>query len=218
MTLDPSALKYDDRGLLPVVVQDAGSAAVLMLAFANREAVELTLSTGEVHFWSRSRQSLWRKGETSGNTLHVVDVTADCDGDALLVRAHPAGPACHRGTRTCFEPNPARLELGWLAAVLEERRSADPAASYTARLLQSGIERIAQKVGEEGVETAIAAVAGRREGVVSESADLLYHLLVLLQASGVEPGEVAEELLRRHALGSPRHSERDVQPDRRQDE
>ncbi|HEX5715209.1 MAG TPA: bifunctional phosphoribosyl-AMP cyclohydrolase/phosphoribosyl-ATP diphosphatase HisIE [Thermoanaerobaculia bacterium] len=218
MTFDPSTLKYDDRGLLPVVVQDAGSGAVLMLAFANREAVELTLSTGEAHFWSRSRQSLWRKGETSGNTLHVVEVTADCDGDALLVRARPAGPACHRGTRTCFEPNPARLELGWLAAVLEERRSADPAASYTARLLQSGIERIAQKVGEEGVETAIAAVAGRREGVVSESADLLYHLLVLLQASGVEPGEVAEELLRRHGLGSPRHSERDVQPDRRQDE
>ncbi|HYH44328.1 MAG TPA: bifunctional phosphoribosyl-AMP cyclohydrolase/phosphoribosyl-ATP diphosphatase HisIE [Thermoanaerobaculia bacterium] len=212
MTLDPSTLKYDDRGLLPVVVQDAGSAAVLMLAFANREAVELTLSTGEAHFWSRSRQSLWHKGETSGNTLHVVEVTADCDGDALLVRARPAGPACHRGTRTCFEPNPARLELGWLAAVLEERRSADPATSYTARLLQSGIERIAQKVGEEGVETAIAAVAGRKEGVVSESADLLYHLLVLLQASGVEPGEVAEELLRRHGLGSPRHSERDVQP------
>jgi phosphoribosyl-ATP pyrophosphohydrolase/phosphoribosyl-AMP cyclohydrolase len=218
MTLDPSTLKYDDRGLLPVVVQDAGSGAVLMLAFANREAVELTLSTGEVHFWSRSRQSLWRKGETSGNTMRVVEVTADCDGDCLLVRARPAGPACHRGTRTCFEPNPARLELGWLADVLEERRSADPAASYTSRLLQSGIERIAQKVGEEGVETAIAAVAGRREGVVSESADLLYHLLVLLQASGVEPGEIAEELLRRHGLGSPRHSDREARTDRRQDE
>ncbi|MEA2564000.1 MAG: phosphoribosyl-AMP cyclohydrolase / phosphoribosyl-ATP pyrophosphohydrolase [Acidobacteriota bacterium] len=218
MTLDPSTLKYDDRGLLPVVVQDAGSGAVLMLAYANREAVELTLSTGEAHFWSRSRQSLWRKGETSGNTLRVVEVTADCDGDALLVRARPAGPACHRGTRTCFEPNPAQLELGWLATVLEERRSADPAASYTARLLQSGIERIAQKVGEEGVETAIAAVAGRREGVVSESADLLYHLLVLLQASGVGPGEVAEELLRRHALGSPLHSDREARSDRRQDE
>lgn len=214
MTLDPAALRYDDRGLLPVVVQDAGSGAVLMLAFANREAVELTLSTGEAHFWSRSRRSLWRKGETSGNTLRVVDVTADCDGDALLVRARPAGPACHRGTRTCFEPNPARLELGWLAAVLEERRGADPATSYTARLLQSGIERIAQKVGEEGVETAIAAVAGRRDRVVSEAADLLYHLLVLLQASGVEPGEVAEELLGRHGLSSPRHSDREAQTER----
>lgn len=223
MTLDPSTLKYDDRGLLPVVVQDAGSGAVLMLAFADRQAVELTLSTGEAHFWSRSRQALWRKGETSGNTMRVVAVAADCDGDALLVRALPAGPACHRGTRTCFEPdssgsNPAWLELGWLAAVLEERRSSDPATSYTARLIQSGIERIAQKVGEEGVETAIAAVAGRREGVVSESADLLYHLLVLLQASGVAPGEVAEELLRRHGLGSPRHSDRDARPERRQDE
>lgn len=206
--IDPSTLKYDDRGLLPVVVQDAGSGAVLMLAFANREAVELTLSTGEAHFWSRSRQSLWRKGETSGNTLKVLEVTVDCDGDALLVRALPSGPTCHRGTRTCFEPNPARLELGWLAAILEERRSADPQKSYTARLLQSGIERVAQKVGEEGVETAIAAVAGHRDRVVSEAADLLYHLLVLLQASGVEPGEVGEELLKRHGFASPRHSDR----------
>ncbi|HWM91058.1 MAG TPA: bifunctional phosphoribosyl-AMP cyclohydrolase/phosphoribosyl-ATP diphosphatase HisIE [Thermoanaerobaculia bacterium] len=215
--IDPSSLKYDDRGLLPVVVQDVGTGAVLMLAFANREAVELTLSTGQAHFWSRSRQSLWRKGETSGNTLQVVEILVDCDGDSLLVRARPAGPACHRGTRTCFEPNPARLELGWLASILEERRSADPAASYTARLLQSGIERIAQKVGEEGVETAIAAVAGRRDAVVSEASDLLYHLLVLLQASGVEPGEIAEELLRRHGLGSPLHSVREAQSDRRQD-
>jgi len=208
--IDPSTLKFDDRGLLPVVVQDAGSGAVLMLAYANREAVDLTLATREAHFWSRSRQSLWRKGETSGNTLRVVDVTADCDGDALLVRAVPAGPVCHRGTRTCFEPNPARLELGWLAAVLEQRRGADPAASYTARLLGAGIERVAQKVGEEGVETAIAAVAGRRDRVVSEAADLLYHLLVLLMASGVEPGEVAEELSGRHGFASPRHSDREA--------
>ena len=213
--IDPTTLKYDDRGLLPVVVQDAGSGAVLMLAFANREAVELTLSTGEAHFWSRSRQSLWRKGETSGNTLKVLEVTADCDGDALLVRALPSGPACHRGTRTCFEPNPARLELGWLAAILEERRSADPEKSYTARLLESGIERVAQKVGEEGVETAIAAVAGHRDRVVSESADLLYHLLVLLQASGVDPGEVGEELLRRHGFASPRHSDREARTENR---
>jgi phosphoribosyl-AMP cyclohydrolase / phosphoribosyl-ATP pyrophosphohydrolase len=211
-------LRFDDRGLIPVVVQDVGSGAVLMLAYANREAVELTLETGQAHFWSRSRQALWRKGETSGNTLAVVEVTPDCDGDALLVRARPAGPTCHRGTRSCFEPNAARLEVGWLAAVLASRRGADPETSYTARLLARGIERIAQKVGEEGVETAIAAVAGRREGVVSESADLLYHLLVLLQASGVGLGEVAEELLRRHALGSPLHSDREARSDRRQDE
>lgn len=205
-------LRFDDRGLLPVVVQDVGSGAVLMLAYADREAVEKTLSTGLAHFWSRSRSALWKKGETSGNTLQVVEVTADCDGDALLVRAHPAGPACHRGTRSCFEPNPARLELGWLAAVLESRRGADPGTSYTARLLSQGIERIAQKVGEEGVETAIAAVTAggesgeRRKALIGEAADLLYHLLVLLLASGIEPSEVGEELLRRHGLSRPVHS------------
>ncbi len=203
-------IRYDDRGLVPVIVQDVGSGAVLMLAYANREAVERTLATGQVWFWSRSRQSLWRKGETSGNTLTLVDMTVDCDGDALLVRALPAGPACHRGTRTCFEPNPARIELGWLAEVLLGRAGADPAESYTARLLAEGIERIAQKVGEEGLETALAAVAAgfdrndrtgeRRTALVGEAADLLYHLLVLLQASGIEPGEVAEVLLRRHGF------------------
>ncbi|HEV8582794.1 MAG TPA: bifunctional phosphoribosyl-AMP cyclohydrolase/phosphoribosyl-ATP diphosphatase HisIE [Thermoanaerobaculia bacterium] len=201
-------LRFDDRGLIPVVVQDVGSGAVLMLAWADREAVERTLSTGQAHFWSRSRQALWRKGETSGNTLEVAEVTADCDGDALLVRVRPAGPTCHRGTRSCFEPNPARLELGWLAAVLESRRGADPATSYTARLLSQGIARIAQKVGEEGVEAAIASVvaaaageeerAARRQALTGEAADLLYHLLVLLQASGIDPTEVAGELLRRH--------------------
>lgn len=215
-SVDLAALRYDDQGLLPVVVQDEASGAVLMLAFADREAVEKTLATGQAHFWSRSRRALWRKGETSGNVLDVVEVVADCDGDALLVRARPAGPTCHRGTRSCFEPNPARLELGWLGAVLAERRHADPAESYTARLLAGGIDRVAQKVGEEGVETALAAVmavmaAGRdlgdpghlgdpepRAALVGEAADLLYHLLALLLASGVEPDEVAAELARRH--------------------
>jgi phosphoribosyl-AMP cyclohydrolase / phosphoribosyl-ATP pyrophosphohydrolase len=213
--IDPAALKYDERGLLPVVVQDVGSGAVLMLAWADREAVELTLSTRQAHFWSRSRQALWKKGETSGNTLQVVEVTADCDGDALLVRAIPAGPTCHRGTRSCFEPNAARLELGWLAAVLEERKNADPETSYTARLFAKGIERIAQKVGEEGVETAIAAVSqGRGGSVASEAADLLYHLLVLLAATGIGPGDVTAELLRRHGFTAPRHSDREAQPER----
>ena len=216
MTVDPAALKYDDRGLLSVVVQDVGSGAVLMVAFANREAVERTLATGQAWFWSRSRQSLWKKGETSGNTLDVVEVVADCDGDALLVRARPAGPACHRGTRSCFEPNPARLELGWLAAVLESRRDADPETSYTARLLARGIERIAQKVGEEGVETAIAAVSAaahgegegreRRTALVGEAADLVYHLLVLLQASGIDPEEISRELQQRHGFTRTEHS------------
>jgi phosphoribosyl-AMP cyclohydrolase / phosphoribosyl-ATP pyrophosphohydrolase len=216
MTLDLSSLRFDDRGLLPVVVQDAGSGAVLMLAYANREAVERTLATGQAHFWSRSRRALWKKGETSGNTLQVVEVTADCDGDALLVRALPAGPACHRGTRSCFEPNPARLELGWLAAVLESRRGSDPEKSYTARLLARGVERIAQKVGEEGVETAIAAVVSagasarggdeRRKALIGEASDLLYHLLVLLQATGVDPIEIKNELIRRHGFASTEHS------------
>jgi phosphoribosyl-ATP pyrophosphohydrolase/phosphoribosyl-AMP cyclohydrolase len=208
-------LRFDGQGLIPVVVQDVGSGAVLMLAYANREAVERTLATGQAHFWSRSRQALWRKGETSGNLLEVVEVAIDCDGDALLVRARPAGPTCHRGTRSCFEPNPARLELGWLAAVLESRRGADPGTSYTARLLAGGIERIAQKVGEEGVETAIAAVSlaargedeggERRKSLVGEGADLLYHLLVLLEASGVDPGEIKDELIRRHGLAKLGH-------------
>jgi phosphoribosyl-AMP cyclohydrolase / phosphoribosyl-ATP pyrophosphohydrolase len=203
-------LKFDDRGLLPVVVQDVTTGAVLMLAWANREAVERTLATGQVWFWSRSRQSLWRKGETSGNTLTLVEAVADCDGDTLLIRALPAGPACHRGTRTCFEPNPARLELGWLAEILRSRAGADPAKSYTARLLAEGVDRIAQKVGEEGVEIALAAVSlalrgeegreERRTALAGEAADLLYHLLVLLQASGIEPDDVARELAARHGF------------------
>jgi phosphoribosyl-ATP pyrophosphohydrolase/phosphoribosyl-AMP cyclohydrolase len=209
--INPAALHYDDRGLIPVVVQDVGSGAVLMLAYANREAVERTLATGQVWFWSRSRQELWRKGATSGNTLEMVEMTADCDSDALLVRARPAGPACHLGTRTCFEPNPARLELGWLAEVLRARAGADPKESYTARLLSEGVERIAQKVGEEGVETAIAAVSlaargeteERRRALTGEATDLLYHLLVLLQASGIEPEKITEELLRRHGFPRP---------------
>jgi phosphoribosyl-ATP pyrophosphohydrolase/phosphoribosyl-AMP cyclohydrolase len=223
MSVDPAVLRYDDRRLIPVVVQDVNSGAVLMLAFANREAVELTLSSGQAHFWSRSRQTLWRKGETSGNVLQVVEVTADCDADSLLVRVLPTGPACHRGTRTCFEPsigsnigsNPARLELGWLAAVIESRQGADPETSYTARLLSQGIERIAQKVGEEGVEAALAAVSlvarghdeggERRKALTGEAADLLYHLLVLLLASGIDPSAVGEELLRRHGLVRPAH-------------
>lgn len=209
-------LRFDANGLLPVVVQDAGSGAVLMLAYANREAVEKTLASGQAHFWSRSRQSLWKKGETSGNTLQVLEVTADCDGDALLVRALPAGPTCHRGTRSCFEPNPARLELGWLAEVLQSRQGADPETSYTARLLARGVERIAQKVGEEGVETAIAAVAvdargpgegnERRKALIGEASDLIYHLLVLLQATGIDPAEIKNELIRRHGFASTGHS------------
>lgn len=203
--LDPAGLKYDDRGLLPVIAQDEGSGAVLMLAYANLEAVERTLETGYAHFWSRSRQELWKKGGTSGNTLEVVEVRADCDRDALLVRVRPAGPACHLGTRSCFEPNPAVLELGWLAEVLEERRGSDPESSYTARLLAAGLPRIAQKVGEEAVETVIASLDPGSDDrpLIEESADLLYHLLVLLSARGVEPARLAAELQSRHVGRNP---------------
>ena len=199
---DPASLKYDDRGLVTVVAQDVASGAVLMVAWADREAVQRTLDTGFAHFWSRSRQQLWRKGETSGNGLEVVQALADCDADTLLLRVRPQGPACHTGNRTCFEPNGSTLELGWLAQVVAERRRADdPESSYTARLLAKGLPRIAQKVGEEGVETVIAALTGdaddRRE-LVSESADLLFHLLVLWNAAGVTPDEIAAELMFRH--------------------
>ncbi len=206
--LDPATLTYDDRGLLPVVTQDEASGAVLMLAYADRQAVELTLSTRLAHFWSRSRRELWKKGATSGNTLEVVEILTDCDRDTLLLRVRPAGPACHRGTRSCFEPNAARLELGWLWRVLEDRRNTGGEKSYTARLLAEGLPRVAQKVGEEAVETVIAALAGDppsgdqtagdRSALVEEGADLLYHLLVLLLAAGVEPGRLAAELQGRH--------------------
>ncbi len=195
-----ASLTYDDRGLIPVVVQDVASGAVLMLAYADREAVQRTVETGEAHFWSRSRRQLWKKGETSGNVLKVEEILVDCDQDALLVRARPVGPTCHRGTRSCFEPNPAALELGWLWQVLEGRRGADPVTSYTACLLAEGLPRVAQKVGEEAVETVIAALTGEadRQPLVEEASDLLYHLLVLLLAKGVEPRQLGEELLRRH--------------------
>ena len=204
---DLDGLTYDDRGLIPVVVQDAVAGTVLMLAYANRRALELTLATGQAHFWSRSRKRLWKKGETSGNGLEVVEVLADCDRDALLVRAHPAGPTCHRDTRSCFEPNPAELELGWLWQVLEQRSQRSPEESYTARLLARGLGRVAQKVGEEATEIIVAALSPEAEGgskaeLVGEAADLLYHLNVLLLARGIEPLAVAEELRRRHRTPS----------------
>ncbi len=201
--LDPATLVYDDRGLLPVVVQGVASGAVLMLAYANQEAVERTQGSGLAWFWSRSRKKLWQKGESSGNELRVEEIRIDCDRDALLYRAHPAGPTCHRGTRSCFEPNAAELELGWLAEILRQRERAGGESSYTARLLASGLPRVAQKVGEEATEVVIAALAesGPEAGpgkLVAESADLLYHLLVLLRAKGVEPMAVARELAERH--------------------
>lgn len=189
--------------LLPVIVQDAFDGRVLMQAYMNREALEHTLENGRVTFWSRSRQQLWTKGETSGNTLKLVEAHADCDNDCLLIMAVPAGPTCHRNTDTCFDGDTNTLpQLAFLAGLerLIARRDIDrPEGSYTTRLFEAGIKRMSQKVGEEGVETALAATSGDIEELVNESADLLYHLLVLLRASGLTLSDVTAVLQARHS-------------------
>ena len=201
----PEGICYDEQGLVPVVAQDASTGEVLMLAYASREAVERTIETGEAHYHSRSRGELWRKGATSGNTQRVVDVRLDCDGDALLYRVEPAGPACHTGERSCFftslagsdeeAPNLDRT-LTRLAGTITERRREMPEGSYTAKLLERGTGYIAQKVGEEAVEVVVAALENDR--LAEESADLLYHLLVLLEERGVGVDELARILDERH--------------------
>ncbi len=190
-------------GLVPAIVQDADSGAVLMLAYMNRDALEQTLARKRAVFYSRSKQRLWEKGETTGHTLDLVDIVADCDNDTLLVAARPRGPACHNGTLTCFgdEPRSAATAISFLARlerVVEQRATEKPESSYTARLLEKGISRVAQKVGEEGVELALAGVSGSEQKVVEESADLLFHLLVLLRARGVALNSVVRELETRH--------------------
>ncbi|MDQ2640789.1 MAG: bifunctional phosphoribosyl-AMP cyclohydrolase/phosphoribosyl-ATP diphosphatase HisIE [Pseudomonadota bacterium] len=201
----PRLAWHKGDGLLPAVVQDAASGAVLMLAFMNAEALRETLVRGRVVFYSRTRQKLWEKGETSGNTLELVDIEADCDADSLLVRARPAGPTCHRNTITCFGDGapPAAGGIGFLAQlerVIASRIAESPEGSYTAKLYASGIKRMAQKVGEEGVETALAAQAGDNAELVSESADLLFHLALLLKARGLSLDAVVAELASRHRL------------------
>jgi phosphoribosyl-AMP cyclohydrolase / phosphoribosyl-ATP pyrophosphohydrolase len=198
-------LRFDERGLVPAIVQDCDSGTVLMVAYMNRESLERTIATGEVHFWSRTREAIWRKGETSGNVLRLRAIVADCDLDCLLVRAEPAGPACHTGERSCFfqtlageTPSPELGDaLGRLSRVIRERDLARPESSYTAELLAKGVHRIAQKVGEESTEVVIAAASRNANDVAEESADLLYHLLVLWQASGIAPSAVAGALARR---------------------
>jgi phosphoribosyl-ATP pyrophosphohydrolase/phosphoribosyl-AMP cyclohydrolase len=171
------------------IVQDATDGRVLMLGWMDTEAERLTRETGEVWFWSRSRQKLWRKGETSGNTLALEEIRDDCDGDALLVRVTPAGPVCHTGSRSCFAPA--------LWRTIKQRQQERPEGSYVVSLLDAGVARCAQKVGEEAVETSVAAAAGDRQGVVAEAADLIFHLYVLLAAAGVDVAEVEDELARR---------------------
>jgi len=183
-------------GLLPAVVQDAGNQRVLMLGWMSREALAVTLDTGRVTFHSRSRGRLWTKGETSGHGLVLVSVEADCDGDTLLVQARPQGPTCHLDRTSCFAEAPAAA-LARLDAVIAQRERERPAGSYTTALFERGVKRIAQKVGEEGVETALAGVAGSDDELLGEAADLVYHLLVLLRAKGLGLARVEDVLLAR---------------------
>ncbi len=191
-------------GLLPAVVQDADGGAVLMLGYMNREALAATRETGRVTVYRRSRSARWVKGETSGNRLALVAASADCDGDAILVQARPAGPVCHAGTASCFAAAPptAATRLSFLAEleeVIAARIAAPTDASYTARLHAEGTRRVAQKVGEEALELALAASSGSEAEVVAEGADLLFHVAVLLQERGLGFGDLARELEGRHA-------------------
>jgi phosphoribosyl-AMP cyclohydrolase / phosphoribosyl-ATP pyrophosphohydrolase len=180
-----------DPALMPAIVQDVADGRVLMLAWMDDEALRRTRDTGEAWFWSRSRRGLWRKGETSGSVLAVEEVRDDCDGDAILVRVRPSGPACHTGSLSCFAP--------WLWRRIAERARQRPEGSYVAGLLEQGAAECARKVGEEGVETALAGAAEPDERVVAEVADLIFHAYVLLAARGLDPAAVEDELLRRIA-------------------
>lgn len=198
-------MKFDDfnlskcaDGLLPVIIQDAGSLKVLMLGYMNREAFDLTQSTGTVTFYSRTRNCLWTKGETSGNYLHVVSMYADCDGDTLLIMAHPDGPTCHRGTTACFDTPEEEGFARSLARLIHQRHQEMPENSYTTRLFIKGVKKIAQKVGEEAAESAIEAVDGNRSRFIYEAADLMYHYLVLLEQMGVTVADIERELRHRH--------------------
>ncbi|MCZ4060754.1 bifunctional phosphoribosyl-AMP cyclohydrolase/phosphoribosyl-ATP diphosphatase HisIE [Pantoea sp. LMR881] len=187
------------QGMMPVIVQHCVSGEVLMHGYMNQEALAKTLHEGNVTFFSRTKSRLWTKGETSGNFLKVVSITPDCDNDTLLVLANPIGPTCHRGTSSCFSPAaPDWTFLYQLEQLLAERKHADPDSSYTAKLYASGTKRIAQKVGEEGVETALAATVNDRHELTNEASDLIYHLLVLLQDQDLDLSTIIANLRSRH--------------------
>lgn len=189
------------NGLVPAIVQDATTRKVLMLGYMNKDAYQKTIDTKKITFWSRSRKTLWTKGETSGNYLHLSSIKADCDQDALLIEAHPDGPVCHTGTDTCWgEENTANplLFLEELQDFIEKRHEEMPESSYTTSLFKDGLNRMAQKVGEEALETVIEATNGTNERLIYEASDMLYHLIVLLTSKGLRIEEVAEELQTRH--------------------
>lgn len=197
--LDIESLAWEKQsGLLPAIVQDADSRRVLMLGYMSREALARTIESGQVTFYSRSKQRLWTKGESSGHVLTLVTLEVDCDNDTLLVQARPHGPTCHLGTVSCF-PNAPGDVLGDLDALIAKRAIDLPAGSYTTKLFESGIKRIAQKVGEEGLETALAAVVEDDDALLGEAADLLYHLIVLLRARGLDLDAVKQTLAKRRS-------------------
>ncbi len=199
MTFDHFNLEKCADGLLPVIVQDAVTLKVLMLGYMNRQAYEKTIETGKVTFYSRTRNELWTKGETSGNFLDVVDIYSDCDNDTLLIKANPHGPTCHRGTTSCFDTPAEEGFIRSLSALIERRHREMPENSYTTKLFIKGVKKIAQKVGEEAVESVVEAVDGNRDRFTYEACDLIYHLLVLIEQMGITLPELEKELLRRHS-------------------
>lgn len=201
-------LDFDKMGgLIPAIIQDEDTQKVLMLGYMNKEAYQKTIDTGIVTFFSRSRQTLWTKGETSGNFLHVVSIKADCDQDTLLIKVHPNGPVCHTGTDTCWgeENKQDILFLKELQDFIDKRHQEMPEGSYTTSLFQSGINKIAQKVGEEAVETIIEACNGTKERLIYEGSDLLYHLIVLLTSKGYRIEDLVNELRERHQPNWKKH-------------
>ena len=198
-------LRFDDfnlekcaDGLLPVIVQDAATLKVLMLGYMNREAFERTQAEGRVTFFSRTRQTLWTKGETSGHYLMVKDMYIDCDGDTLLIKADPIGPTCHRGTISCFDTPESEGFIRHLQSVVQQRHRDMPEGSYTTKLFIKGVKKIAQKVGEEAVESVVEAVDGNRDRFIYEASDMVYHLLVLLEQMGCSIEDLERELALRH--------------------
>ncbi len=203
--IDINSLKFDEKGLIPAIVTDAKSGKVLTLAYMNKESLEISMQEGKTCFWSRSRQELWRKGETSGNYQHIVSITADCDGDALQVSVIKDGPACHKGTDSCFNDviwgeNKSDFKLESLMAKLKQRKELMPEGSYTTYLFQKGLDKILKKVGEECTEVIIAAKAEDKAETIYEIADLAYHTLVLMIESGIEIEDIKNELASRDVI------------------